>query len=177
MPLPLLVDPLLCAYAQRRECSNRALGRKYARGPHVRAHAVAFYYTAKGPPEPSIIARSAQSNALGDAHWIIFVSYQTATRSRVRGKIFKQIMADCVKQFRGSLLLKRTPTHVPPSSKRTCRQEQRTVFFLRIFRISHRNSKREPMKKSPSAEFYREIKFIFALVSADYFGATCEDIS
>lgn len=118
----------------------------YAARIWMRAHAVAFYYMAKGPPKPSIIARSAQSNAPDDAHWIIFVSYQTASHSRIRGKIFKQIMADCVKQFRGSLLLKRTPIPIPPPSKRTCRQE-RAIFSTNILNIAGRNGERKHVKK------------------------------
>lgn len=54
----------------------------------------------------SIIARSVQSNAADNEQYIIFVSHQTAGWSRMPREIFRRIMADCVKQFRGSLPLK-----------------------------------------------------------------------
>lgn len=47
-----------------------------------------------------------QSNAADNEQYIIFVSHQTAGWSRMPREIFRRIMADCVKQFRGSLPLK-----------------------------------------------------------------------
>lgn len=54
-----------------------------------------------------IIARSVQSNVADNERYTIFASYQTAGLiSRMPREIFRRIMADCVKQFRGSLPLK-----------------------------------------------------------------------
>lgn len=68
---PLLVDPLLRAYARRgaSAVTVRSAVNTRARAIRMCVHMRSRFITRrKGPAEPSIIARSAQSNALGDAH-------------------------------------------------------------------------------------------------------------